>query len=779
MDAGAAAGRLRERRPDGRRVRRQRRRSSPPAATCSSTTAAAGTSTPGCTRCSRRRPAARGSYRRRRCPTAARSPPATRRRARARRRRPRLAPADDAAPRLLRRSPPRRCATARVTCARSSRSRPTSAGRSPTPLPPPDPDLPPPILPPFALAGRRLPAARDRRRLGATSSAPPSPASGDDKPAKADPVAALRARPGQRRRLGGRRLEGRGRQRRPRHSGRGGGAEPCARACRRPRSRATAPGAPAGRRGATRQRRAAPGRADATSPSPATPTCDGPCAHAGAAAAIGPDRDARRALGAVAAIARRAGGPRALLYTGGRLPTGDSTPRDGERFARCCSAASRCRCSRRSARRRTDGQGRRFRAAFAAFAGAVRHRRRPPPGISTAASRGAAPASAPAPTTPSTPAAPAGTVRVIVIDNSRGSLAASDPYQTPPSPSEPWLERTLRRRQGAGDPGDRHGQPRPQHELRAALNVASRRRRSREGARRQGRLAPTSTSARRRTGCSRIPAGAATTIPEFGTGTLGYRSPIVGRVGARTGRRAVRRHAATCCSSVDVAKRDPATNRAPVSVRLIPVLEDLSLEAIDGTLLRRAARRCSRASAAGRSAATAGGRSRPPTAARTRRRRPLHAVPARTLPAVPTAARGSRPSTPSPRSDPDIADFVASDPPRRNLRKPLPRHDGKVVTDARSGLLCAFNAGTTTVTVSAGGLLLLQKRHSADRQRPAAVRHAPAAVPDRFSALRRAGSAGAAADLRPGGGSPPVNFPPPAPPIDPGAGRCRRPRSTP
>ncbi len=38
---------------------------------------------------------------------------------------------------------------------------------------------------------------------------------------------------------------------------------------------------------------------------------------------------------------------------------------------------------------------------------------------------------------------------------------------------------------------------------------------------------------------------------------------------------------------LNAAGRDPATNRAPISVRLIPLIEDLSLEATDGTLLRR------------------------------------------------------------------------------------------------------------------------------------------------------------------------------------------------
>ena len=34
-------------------------------------------------------------------------------------------------------------------------------------------------------------------------------------------------------------------------------------------------------------------------------------------------------------------------------------------------------------------------------------------------------------------------MRVIVIDNSQGSLAASDPYQNPVDAQAPWLERML------------------------------------------------------------------------------------------------------------------------------------------------------------------------------------------------------------------------------------------------------------------------------------------------------------------------------------------------
>ena len=54
-------------------------------------------------------------------------------------------------------------------------------------------------------------------------------------------------------------------------------------------------------------------------------------------------------------------------------------------------------------------------------------------------------------------------------------------------------------------------------------------------------------------------------------------------------------------------------------------------------------------------------------------------------------------------SDPDIADFVRQDPASNNLRKPYLDSNDKVVTDSSSGLLCPFNAGTTTVTIAAGG----------------------------------------------------------------------------
>ncbi|HEU0251261.1 MAG TPA: hypothetical protein VFR48_11105, partial [Solirubrobacteraceae bacterium] len=55
-------------------------------------------------------------------------------------------------------------------------------------------------------------------------------------------------------------------------------------------------------------------------------------------------------------------------------------------------------------------------------------------------------------------------------------------------------------------------------------------------------------------------------------------------------------------------------------------------------------------------------------------------------------------------SEPEIANFVEQDPNSSNLRKPLQDSSGHVIPDSHSGILCAFNAGTTTVTISAGGL---------------------------------------------------------------------------
>lgn len=193
---------------------------------------------------------------------------------------------------------------------------------------------------------------------------------------------------------------------------------------------------------------------------------------------------------------------------------------------------------------------------------------------------------------------------------------------------------------------------------------------------------------------------AAGSIPAFGSGTLGYVAPPLKRetdfVGA----------GGFLVAAVNVAGRNPATNVAPVSVRLVANIGSLALSSLDGVLLRRS-----------RPALFEGLARRPEAGSECignaapqecDQLRPDPYVP------IPTECVGARCSTgvfpeySFVSSDPDIADFVAPDPASTNPRNVL-LVNSKPVLDPQSGLLCAFNAGTTTVTVSAGGYSYAQK----------------------------------------------------------------------
>jgi hypothetical protein len=189
-------------------------------------------------------------------------------------------------------------------------------------------------------------------------------------------------------------------------------------------------------------------------------------------------------------------------------------------------------------------------------------------------------------------------------------------------------------------------------------------------------------------------------IPAFGSGTLGYVTPPRAQetdfVGA----------SGFLVASVSATARDRVTNAAPVSVRLVPSIGALALDATDGTLVRRSHVALFEALA----------------------RRPLAGAKCRGIAApqscegmspdpyipIPDECQGTRcPSGVLPEytfssSKPDIADFVARDPASSNPRNAL-LVNGRPVLDPSSGLLCAFNAGTTTVTISAGGLSYSQR----------------------------------------------------------------------
>ena len=203
---------------------------------------------------------------------------------------------------------------------------------------------------------------------------------------------------------------------------------------------------------------------------------------------------------------------------------------------------------------------------------------------------------------------------------------------------------------------------------------------------------------------SQIPSGGATTIPEYGTGALGYRSPISdsftpGQPDALFGTTGY------LLVSVDVAARATLpTNVAPSSARLIPLVQSLSLDPVDGTLLRRSApalfQGLGRRPVAGDrwgAVSASSGNPNPPGAD------PYSEFPP-TLCLQSDCASAIEPEYTFTSSEPEIANFVEQDPNSTNLRKPLQNANGQVIPDSRSGILCAFNAGTTTVTVSAGGL---------------------------------------------------------------------------
>ena len=184
-------------------------------------------------------------------------------------------------------------------------------------------------------------------------------------------------------------------------------------------------------------------------------------------------------------------------------------------------------------------------------------------------------------------------------------------------------------------------------------------------------------------------------IPAFGTGTLGYVEPPRARetdfVGA----------SGFLVAAVNVAARDAASNVAPVGVRLIPNVGSLALDASDGTLLRRSRPALFEALAR---RPLAGGECRGPGApsgCEVMNPDPYVQIPSDCLGGKCSTAVLPEYSFTS--SQPDIADFVAHDPASSNPRNVLLVNE-KPVADSSSGLLCAFNAGTTTVTVSAGGL---------------------------------------------------------------------------
>jgi hypothetical protein len=186
-------------------------------------------------------------------------------------------------------------------------------------------------------------------------------------------------------------------------------------------------------------------------------------------------------------------------------------------------------------------------------------------------------------------------------------------------------------------------------------------------------------------------------IPAYGTGTLGY-VPITDP--------GTNQHSpASGFLLAAVGEPNPLTDVAPVTVSLVPNVSSLAIYATDGTLLRRSQPALFEALARRPVAGYSCIGSNAPSACESVSPDPYVQIPDRCIRGFEGASCASE--IPAEyrftSSHPDIANFVEVDPASTNPRAVYLKN-GKPVADPESGLLCAFNAGTTTVTVETGGL---------------------------------------------------------------------------
>ncbi len=189
-------------------------------------------------------------------------------------------------------------------------------------------------------------------------------------------------------------------------------------------------------------------------------------------------------------------------------------------------------------------------------------------------------------------------------------------------------------------------------------------------------------------------------LAAFGSGTLGYEQASTEAQGDFHGAKGI------LLGHVHTTERR-SDDEAPVSVQLIPVIGELALEAKDGTLLRRSkpalfeglARRprggC-RASEAGQTQCAEN-----------------QYTPIPSLCVVTGCQTAVLPEYEFESSDKEVGRFVERNTASTDVRDVLQNAKGEPIPDereagkplvAQSGLFCAFNPGTTTVTIRAGGM---------------------------------------------------------------------------
>jgi hypothetical protein len=401
-----------------------------------------------------------------------------------------------------------------------------------------------------------------------------------------------------------------------------------------------------------------------------------------------PDRTLARAGQLSSQLGAEPQGPRAFVYTGGRVATG--TPAEEGRYSALLAGNALPTFPAVAPGDASDGTTSAFEGVFAGANAPFGEG--PAAGGTTPVAIGQPPASGRARTHYAVDIATgSGPVRLVVIDNARGSLASRDAAGNPVEDQASWITAVLADAKARGlavvVSGSRSLNANDTGAATDAGRVATL---LRDGG--ASAYVYDGDGEQRR---SRIPFGSANAIPTFASGSLGYRS-----LADPEGREVP----GLLLLELDLAARDAGTNRAPATVRLIPVLDDLAIDAIDGRILNRSQPalfqglgRRPRSGALWSGAAGDGDGADPYVAMPS----PVCSVQRRAA----CAETRIDPEVTFRSSDPDIADFVRLDPSSTNPRKPYvdPATD-KPVADSSSGLICPFNAGTTTISISSGGL---------------------------------------------------------------------------
>ncbi|MGP0101082.1 MAG: hypothetical protein ACLPUT_05595 [Solirubrobacteraceae bacterium] len=261
-------------------------------------------------------------------------------------------------------------------------------------------------------------------------------------------------------------------------------------------------------------------------------------------------------------------------------------------------------------------------------------------------------------------------------------------------------------------------------------------------------------------------------IEAYGSGTLGYVKAFHESAGNFHGASGI------MLAQVNTGSRNPASNRAEVQVPLIPVVGEIALEAVQGTLLQRS-----------KQALFTGLARRPRAGCDAEAQQSFCALdPYIPIPSICTGdcATALLPEYGFKSSDPEIGAFVERNLGSNSHLAVLQNAEGKPILEseagagAKSGLFCAFNPGTTTVTITAGdwsASLLVTVQRGSVRQPCGTVKlsHPPVA-----ETASLAPAPPPAASPTPAASPPPVALlllPPPA--IPPAARPAPQPAATP